>query len=93
MADVIPVVFCFDSRIILGSSVAIKSLMDLKPKTAVILVDGVEKEIPAGLSINTSPLKSSRILSWVRLAIAFGFVIRYWRQFIKKRKHCIATLK
>ena len=28
MANVIPVVFCFDKRIILGASIAIKSLLD-----------------------------------------------------------------
>ena len=28
MANVVPIVFCFDKRIILGASVAIKSLID-----------------------------------------------------------------
>ena len=35
MADVIPVVFCFDSRIVLGSSVAIKSLLDCAKESTV----------------------------------------------------------
>lgn len=33
MANVVPVVFCFDKRIILGASVAIKSLMDCAKET------------------------------------------------------------
>lgn len=33
MANIIPVVFCFDSRIILGASVAIKSLLDCAKDT------------------------------------------------------------
>ena len=56
MANVIPVVFCFDKRIILGASVAIKSLIDCAKDTTTYDIRILHSDINKNLQTQLSKL-------------------------------------
>lgn len=69
MANVIPVVFCFDKRIVLGASVAIKSLIDCAKDTTTYDIRILHSDLNLDTQKNLSELVKN-----TRHNIAFNYV-------------------
>ena len=69
MANIIPVVFCFDKRIILGASVAIKSLIDCAKDTTVYDIRILHSDLSLENQKNISKLTEN-----TRHNIAFHYI-------------------
>lgn len=69
MANVVPIVFCFDKRIILGASVSIKSLLDCADKDTVYDI----RVFHSDLDLRNQKLLSS-LVEGTRHNIAFNYI-------------------